>query len=279
MKFSEMQYVRPDIETVKADIRSCTGALRSAPDFAAADAAFARMEDLQKTLMTADALSYIRHSIDTRDAFYDGEARFLAENLPLLKEAEQEWKVTLLNSPFRADFEEKYGALFLKNMEIELKTFAPPLVPDIQKENALVIEYDNLLASAQIPFEGSLYTLSQLTPLKQDPDDARRRAAWEAEGRFYQEHGERLDALYDELVKVRAAQAEKLGFSDYVELGYYRMGRNCYSRSDVARFREAVVKYVVPLAERVVRAQAERLGKGYPLDFADAALLDRKSVV
>lgn len=275
MQFSEMQYLRPDIGAARAEIVSCTEALRAAPDFSAADAAFARMEALQTTLRTADSISYIRHSIDTRDAFYDGEARFLAEHLPLLKEAEQQWKEALLRSPFRGDFEAKYGALFLKDMEIELKTFAPSLVGDIQKENALVIEYDNLLASAQIPFEGGLYTLSQLTPFKQDPDDARRRAAWEAEGRFYQEHGGALDTLYDELVKVRTAQARKLGYADFVELGYYRMGRNCYSREDVAKFRESVVTYVVPLAERVVKAQAARLGKEYPLNFADNALFYR----
>ncbi len=31
-----------------------------------------------------------------------------------------------------------------------------------------------------IPFEGKVYTLSQLTPFKNDPDDGRRLAAWEA---------------------------------------------------------------------------------------------------
>lgn len=50
------------------------------------------------------------------------------------------------------------------------------------------------------------------------------------------------------------------------------MGRNCYTREDVERFRAAVVKYLVPVADSIYREQAQRLGKEYPLSFADAAL-------
>ena len=39
------------------------------------------------------------------------------------------------------------------------------------------------------------------------------------------------------------------------------MGRNCYDRNDVEKFREAVVKYLVPVAASIYEKQAERLGK------------------
>ena len=50
------------------------------------------------------------------------------------------------------------------------------------------------------------------------------------------------------------------------------MKRNCYTKDDVEKFRAAVRKYLVPVAEKIYRKQAERLGKSYPLSFADAAL-------
>ena len=275
MKFSAMTYTRPGLEAAKAAISGCTEALNRAESYEEARAAFLKMQELHSHLYTADTLAYVRHTIDTRDAYYDEEARFLAEHLPLLREAQQEFQKALLSSPFRPDFEAEYGGLFLRNMELELKTFIPAIVPLMQRENALTLDYGKLIASAQIPFEGGVYTLSQLTPFKQDPDDARRRAAWEAEGRFYLEHGEELDALYDELVQVRTRQAREMGYDNYVELGYYRMGRNSYTKEDVEKFRAAVVKYLVPAAEQVVKAQAKRLGKEYPLNFADAALFYR----
>ena len=275
MKFSDMTYTRPDLEAAKAAISAHTDALKGAESYEEARAAFLKLQELHSHLYTADTLAYVRHTIDTRDAYYDEEARFLAEHLPLLREAQQEFQKALLSSPFRPDFEAEYGGLFLRNMELELKTFIPAIVPLMQRENALTLDYGKLIASAQIPFEGGVYTLSQLTPFKQDPDDARRRAAWEAEGRFYLEHGEELDALYDELVQVRTRQAREMGYDNYVELGYYRMGRNSYTKEDVEKFRAAVVKYLVPAAEQVVKAQARRLGKEYPLNFADAALFYR----
>ena len=69
--------------------------------------------------------------------------------------------------------------------------------------------------------------------------------------------------------------SQKLGLSDFVELGYYRMTRNCYDRNDIDRFREAVRKYIVPVADSIRRRQAERLGMQYPLSFADNALMFR----
>lgn len=50
------------------------------------------------------------------------------------------------------------------------------------------------------------------------------------------------------------------------------MQRNCYTKDDIEKFRAAVVKYLVPVADGIYREQAERLGKTYPMSFADNAL-------
>jgi M3 family oligoendopeptidase len=117
-----------------------------------------------------------------------------------------------------------------------------------------------------------VYTLSQLTPFKNDPDDARRLAAWKAEGQWYKDNQSALDRLYDELVHLRDQMGKKLGYEGYTTLGYYRMGRNCYTKEDVEKFRSAVQKYLVPVADSIYRKQAQRLGKSYPMSFADNAL-------
>ena len=82
----------------------------------------------------------------------------------------------------------------------------------------------------------------------------------------------KFDELYDKLVKLRDAMGKKLGYEGYTTLGYYRMVRNCYTKEDVETFRAAVVKYLVPVADKVYREQAKRLGKSYPMSFADNAL-------
>ena len=272
MKFSQMPYARPDAEKTKQQLRALTEQLKAAKTYEEAKAVFLRQQETEKHLDTAANLAHIRHSIDTRDTFYDGEEKFWNSFGPELQEYSQQWTAAMLASPFRADFEKEYGDLMFLNAEIALKTFSPEIIPELQQENELTQEYEKLLASAQIPFEGKTYTLSQLAPFKTDADDARRLAAWKAEGRWYKDHQQAFDALYDELVHLRDRMGKKLGYEGYTTLGYYRMGRNCYTKADVEKFRAAVVKYLVPVADKVYREQAKRLGKQYPMSFADNAL-------
>ncbi len=217
-------------------------------------------------------LAYIRQSIDTRNEFYNAEKDFWDENLPEIEEYEQEWIRALLESPFRKDFEAEYGDLLFIKAEMEKKTFSPEIIEDLQRENELTSEYDDLIASAQIPFEGGVYTLSQMEPFQDDLDDERRLAAWKAKGQWFKDNQAKLDSIYDELVKLRDSMGKKLGYGSYTQLGDYRMERNCYTKEDVEKFRAAVQKYLVPVADSVMREQAKRIGRPYPLSFADQSV-------
>ena len=272
MKFSQMPYERPDLEAVKGQLTQFTQRLKDAAGYEEARSIFLEKEEADRHVGTMATLAQIRNTIDTRDEFYDGEMNFWNAAAPELEEYEQAWKLAMLNSPFRKDFAAEYGDLMFLNTEIALKTFSPDIVPQLQRENDLAQAYQKLIASAKIPFEGGEYTLSQLTPFKTDADDQRRLAAWKAEGQWFKDHQEEFDRIYDELVRLRDEMGRKLGYEGYTTLGYYRMGRNCYTKEDVEKFRAAVVKYLVPLADRVYREQAKRLGKEYPMSYADNAL-------
>ena len=273
MKFSEMTYTRPDPAASKQRLSALTAELKAAKSYEEARKVFLSQQGLMSHISTAATLASIRHSIDTRDEFYDGEEKFWNNFNPELEEYNQAWTAAMLESAFRADFEKEYGDLMFVNAEIALKTFSPAIIPELQQENDLTQEYEKLLASAQIPFEGKVYTLSQLSPFKTCADDEKRLAAWKAEGQWYKDNQAKFDELYDKLVKLRDAMGKKLGYEGYTTLGYYRMGRNCYTKDDVEKFREAVVKYLVPVADKVYREQAKRLGKLIVAHCEDNSLL------
>lgn len=275
MKFSEMTYTRPDPAASKQRLSALTAELKAAKSYEEARKVFLSQQELMSHISTAATLASIRHSIDTRDEFYDGEEKFWNNFNPELEEYNQAWTAAMLESPFRADFEKEYGDLMFVNAEIGRKAFSPAIVEELKQENQLVQDYQKLIAGAQIDFEGSTYTISQLSPFKNSPDDAVRLAAWKAEGGWYKAHQPELDEIYDKLVRLRDAMGRKLGYDGFTQLGYYRMGRNCYTKEDVEKFRAAVVKYVVPVASSIYREQAARLGKSYPMNFADNALMFR----
>ena len=275
MKFSEMPYARPDLDELKQQLQALTDQLKSAPDYASAHEAFLAQQKLSTHIDTLATLSSVRNSIDTRDKFYDAEEQFWNEAGPELRAYDDAWTAAMLESPFRKDFAAEYGDLMFVNAEIGRKAFSPAIVEELKQENQLVQDYQKLIAGAQIDFKGSTYTISQLSPFKNSPDDAVRLAAWKAEGGWYKAHQPELDEIYDKLVRLRDAMGRKLGYDGFTQLGYYRMGRNCYTKEDVEKFRAAVVKYVVPVASSIYREQAARLGKSYPMNFADNALMFR----
>ena len=272
MKFKDMPYERISVESIKEKMKALIQKLKEAKDFEEAEALFLENEKLQGHVFTMSSLAQVRHSIDTEDKFYDEEENYWNNAYPQIQEFNQEWTKALLDSPFKDNFAKKYGNILFLNAEIDLKTFSPVIIPMMQEENELTTAYEKLLASAQIPFEGKIYTISQMSPFKNDKDDARRLAAWKAEGQWYKDNQGELDRLYDKLVHLRDQMGKKLGYTDFTELGYYRMRRNCYDKQDVQKFREAVQKYVVPVAAKIYERQAERLGKSYPLSYADAAI-------
>ncbi len=275
LKFSEMPYERPDIAEVKQRIQALVEAFSSAGTYAEAREQVIAMDRLSRSVDSSATLAQIRHSIDTRDEFYDAEETFWNRTFPELQEYFDRWTRALCASPHRAQLSEEFGEVVFLNAELALKCFDTSIIPLLQEENELTTEYDKLIASAQIPFRGGVYTIAQLGPFKTDADDRLRLEAWQAEGAWYRGNKQRLDEIFDRLTAIRHEMSRKLGLRDYVEMGYYRMARNCYDSTDIAGFRAAVRKYLVPVADAIRRAQAERLGVAYPLSFADNALLFR----
>ena len=275
IRFRDIPYERPDTEEIKAEVQKLTEGLKAAASYEEAKELFIKKDALERHVESVSTLAQIRHSIDTRDKFYDDEVLFWNRAFPELQEYLQLWTEALLASPYRKELEAEFGEVVFLNAEIELRTFDPSIIPLLQEENDLTMEYEKLLAGAQIPFRGKVYTISQISPFKNDPDDETRLEAWKAEGGWYKDNQEKLDSLYDRLVSLRHEMSQKLGLRDGVEFGYYRMTRNCYDRNDVEKYHEAVQKYIVPVADGIRRRQAERLGMQYPLSFADNALMFR----
>ena len=276
MKFSEIRYERVDLADYEARAAALTERLRRAGSFDEVEQILREDHEMDaRGIGTMRTLAQIRRDLDTRDAYYDGEVEHYNREMPKLRYLGKDWTEALLHSPFRGQLEERYGGVSLLNAEISNRTFKPELVEQLQKEGALKSQYTKLIASAQIPFDGKMLTLSQMAPYKLSTDDEVRRAAWRAEGKWFRDNGKELDRIYDELVQLRDDMGRRLGHNGFTALGYDRMERNCYLENDVEQFRIAVQNYVVPLCKRIYMDQAKRMGFEFPMSFADKDLAFR----
>ncbi|GAB6926160.1 M3 family oligoendopeptidase [Paenibacillus sp. JCM 10914] len=259
MKFSEYRYERPDVKEFEQKFKELLNVFNSAESYEAQDQAMTGINKLRSEIDTLAQLVYIRHSIDTNDEFYKAEQDFIDENGPVIQEYITDYYRALVNSKFRNELENKWGRQLFQLAELSLKTFSPEIIEDLQLENKLTTEYSKLIASAKIQFEGEERTLSQLIPFQQSTDRDMRKRATEASSGFMAENEEQLDRIYDDLVKVRTKIAKKLGFENYVELGYARMARTDYNAEMVANFRNQVLEHIVPIASKLKERQQQRI--------------------
>ncbi|MCQ6275073.1 M3 family oligoendopeptidase [Bacillus sp. V3B] len=260
MKFQDYTYVRPQLTEIKKHFETALDTFQKASSVEMQSEAMKELAKIQNDIGTMENLCYIRHSVDTNDAFYKAEQEYMDDVQPEIDQYVTDYYQALVKSPFRRELEEKWGNQLFALAEAQLKVFSPEIVPLLQKENKLSTEYTKLIASAKIMFEGEERTLAQLGPYMESVDRNVRKEANEARFAFMAEHEDELDRIYDELVRVRTEIAHRLGFKNFVELAYYRMNRTDYNAKMVAAFREQVKESIVPMATKLKARQAERIG-------------------
>ena len=202
----------------------------------------------------------VLYSINTKDEKVRKAMEKMNREMPLLQAADLKFQQALVSSPFRSFLEEKLGAHLFTVTEFSLKGFDEKIVEESQKENDLVIKYDTLIASAEVPFRGQIYNLPQMGKFMQDKDRETRKEASAAYYGYLETIKDQIEDIYDQLVKLRDQMAKKLGYKNYVELGYIRMGRYDYTPEMVASYREQIREVVTPVAGKLMKAQFKRTG-------------------
>ncbi len=259
MKFKDYQYKRPDIKQTI----SLTEELLN--DFLTSNSAQKQIEYYEKFVkMSSDietmvTLAQIRHSINTNDEFYDAEKTFFDENIPILQDIGLRVAKALVSSKYRQELEEHFGKYLFSKIDLQLKTFTPEIIPLLIQENKLTTKYEKLIASAKIDFEGEIRNLSQMTPFIESINRDTRKQAQLAVANFFSENETEIDNIYDELVKLRTKIAIQLGFKNFVELGYARLGRTDYGAKEVANYRKQVYDDLVLVCQNLIKRQQKRL--------------------
>lgn len=258
-KFQELPYERPDMAAIESQLKDLIAQFNAANSADAQNELMTQINKVRNNFMTMASLCSVRHTIDTTDAFYEKEQDFMDEVTPLMEGLTSEFYKVLLASPYRDLLEAKWGTQLFKIAELQEKTFKPEILEDLQNENKLCSQYTKLRAGAKIMFQGEERNLSQMTPFTQSMDRQVRKDAQEAITAFYEANEAAFDDIYDQLVKVRHQIAQKLGFENYVPVGYAKMTRSDYDHHMVANYRKQVFESLVPLTQRLRAEQKERL--------------------
>ena len=288
-KFSTLEYKRPDLETRSQRLTQWKAAVQQAESYEALRGLLFEIDRENCRLLTMYSVAHIRHTLDTRDEFYETEIAYLQDTLPTLGAAEVALSEAIAASPFRSDIEQEFGKQYFVSMDVQKKLYCEANVPLRQQESRLTNEYQKIMATAEIPFDGKTLNLYGVQKYFEHPDRAVRAAAVKAYSKFYESNEPRLEEIWDELIRIRNQMGKNLGYENYIPVGYLEQSRTDYGEKEVASFREQVRTVLVPLCRKLYDAQARRLGIDhvmchdekmvFPDGNAEPAGEDRKSVV
>ena len=259
MKFKDYKYERPNYEEIKKSFLELVDKIKNASTYDEQKLHINQLNNIRKHIETMSTLASIRNSINTADEFYDEEQNYWDEQGPLYTELNSDFYKAIVNSKFKEDIKKDYSEQFYKICEYSLKSFSPEIISDLQEENKLMSKYTKLLASAKINFKGEELNLSGLYKYMLSSDRNEREQSSKAYYNYFGEHEEEFDEIYDQLVHVRHNMAKKLGFKNFVELGYIRMDRTDYNPKMVVNLRKQILEYIVPLCNKLYEKQAKRL--------------------
>ena len=259
MKFSNFNYKRPDHKSLKEIFDLRVKEIEKASTYEEQKRYIEKLNVVRNDIESMSTISSIRYSINTEDEFYEKERVYWDEYSPLYEELNSLFYKAIVNSKFKENIIQDYGRQFFKIVEYSLKSFSSEIIEELQEENRLCSEYTKLLASAKIYFEGEERNLSGLGSFMLSEDRSMREKASKAYYGYFEANENKFDDIFDKLVKVRSKIANKLGFENFVEVGYIRMMRTDYNSKMVSNFRNQVLKYIVPLAEKLYERQEKRL--------------------
>ncbi len=260
MKFSEMNYNRPDLGKVEKEFNELLVKFTNAATAKEQEEVLAQINLLKSEFQTYSSIASVRNSIDTTNQYYEAEQEFFDMNEPVLKDLNIKFYKVLGSSKFKGELQKKFGNQLFKLADVSLKTFDPSIIEDLKEENKLGTEYTKLVATAEVEFEGKKLTLSALSAFMESTDRELRKKAFFANHGWFASHETEFDEIYDKLVKVRTRIAKKLGYKNFVELAYYRMLRTDYNAEMVAVFRAEVLKHVVPVSGKLREQQRKNIG-------------------
>lgn len=260
MKFREYKYERPDFNQAKTEFESIIEKFENAKSgleqIKLIEQSFKFFDDIDSMA----TLVSIRNSINTKDKFYEKESELMDENMPQITNYSNMLDKLVVKSAFKDELKAHFGDHYFNQIEVSLKAFDEKLIPLMVEESKLSREYSKLLAGAQIEFDGEIYNLSQMSPFTQSTDRETRHKAQLKVSEFFKENEQAIDNIFDKLVHLRDDMAKSLGYKNYIELGYYRMGRTDYGQEEVANYRKQIKNVVVPAVSKLTARKAKRLG-------------------
>ena len=181
---------------------------------------------------------------------------FMDAIYPEYLNAEQKLKEKLLASKLMP----KGYDIQMRNMKAEADLYREANVPLLSQEQKMISEYEKIIGTQTVQWEGEERTITQLKPIYLELDRAKREKAWRLSMERQLMDRDALNALWKRFLELRVKLAANAGKPDYRAYRWQFWLRFDYTPEDGKNFHKAIEKAVVPAATRIYEKRRKKLG-------------------
>ncbi|MES2794762.1 MAG: M3 family metallopeptidase, partial [Bacteroidota bacterium] len=223
---------------------------------------FIDRSELESYLSENFAWRYIKMTCDTGDkevkAHYD---QFVTEIQPKLSEFDDLLNKKTLQNTYLDNLQGTGFEIAIKGMKVSSEIFRNENIPLYTEIQQLSSEYQATIGAMSVEIDGKTLTLQQAGVFLEGVDRAKREEVFtKIQERRLKEH-DKLDLIFDKLVKLRHQIALNAGFENFRDYTFAALKRFDYTAKECFEFHEAVAETVVPLLNKA--AKNRKLALGY----------------
>jgi len=154
---------------------------------------------------------------------------------------------------------DRYGVL-LRSVRSRVEIFREANIPLETEDEKLRQDYQKLVGGMSVLHDHRERTMQEMAAYLEQPDRRVRRQAWEEAAGPWREHRERLEEIYDRMVRLRHQMAINAGLPDFRALAFRALERFDYTPADCEAFAAAIETQIVPVAGRLADRRKRDLG-------------------
>lgn len=203
---------------------------------------------------------YIRQTCDTENEMHvKVYENFIEHIMPKWMSVSNQLNKKIAASEFLKELDQDRFFIYLRNLKAQLELFREENIPLSQQTQLLSQEYGSIIAAMTIEHEGNEYTLPQAAVFLQNQDRTLRKIIFEKISKRRFQDRDKLNKLFDDLLKIRHQMALNAGFNNYRDYMFAEMGRFDYDVTACEQFHEAIKTEVIPLVREIHQKRKQQL--------------------
>ena len=219
--------------------------------------------ELEAAFSQHGAVLYIRMTCQTDDqARAQAYKNFIETVVPAVKPLGDELNKKYLKERGRFSVDANRYEVYERALRTDVELFREDNIPLQTQVDVLAQEYQTLCGAMTVTFNGKERTLPQMNKFLQEPDRALRESAWRALSARRVKEREKLDGLYDEMLKLRHTIAQNAGCANFVEYQFRAFHRFDYSPAECKQYHATIERRAVPLLKEMYRTRRAEMKLG-----------------